>query len=63
MKIAGVNDTDSLTVYRGDNILRTCFQYKVIGDGDRHVMTVKFYCKTLDIIGRESTKPVGSRCF
>ena len=62
MRIGGVNDYESLRVYRGDNNLKTSFQYNIIGQAQRHVMTVKFYDKVLDLIGREGCKCVSSRC-
>ena len=49
------------TVKRGDNKLQTCYQYAVMDRDQAKVMTVKFYDKTLDLMGREGTKAVGSR--
>ena len=50
-----------LTVTRGDNIRSTCYQYAVQDDWGCKVMVVKFYDKTVDLICREATHPVGSR--
>ena len=51
----------TLTVMLGANILPTSFQYDVKDKDKNKLMTIKFYDKTLDLMGREGTKTVGSR--
>ena len=50
-----------LKLKSGDNQLSTCFQFVVADASNSKVMTLKIYDKTMDLIGREGTKPVGSR--
>jgi len=51
----------SFTVKQGANIFHTSFQYDIIDIDENKLMTIKFYDKTLDLMGREATKAVGSR--
>ena len=51
----------TFTVKQGANILHTCFQYDVVDKDKTKLMTIKFYDKTLDLMGREGSKTVGSR--
>ena len=48
-------------VRAGDNRLRTSFQYVVADHQSNKLATVKVYDKTLDLMGREGCKTVGSR--
>ena len=51
----------TFTVKHGANILRTSFQYDVVDKDKTKLMTIKFYDKSLDLMGREGSKTVGSR--
>ena len=51
----------ALKVCPNRNTLDTCFQYDVRDDEGSHLMTVKFYDKFLDLLGREGSHQVGSR--
>ena len=48
-------------VLRGENILNSCFQYKVKDSDGPLLFIVKFYDKILDLAGREATHICGSR--
>ena len=54
----GINE---LKVMSGDNILPSSFQYKLVDGNGKKFVTVKFYDKILDLMGRDGCTLVGSR--
>ena len=51
-KYDGMSLSD-LKINKGGNNLQTCYQYSVMNALSIKVLTVKFYSKTLDLIGRD----------
>ena len=51
----------ALKVCQNRNKLDSCFQYDIRDDEGSHLMTVKFYDKFMDLLGREGSLQVGSR--
>ena len=45
----------------GSNNLATCFQFEIINKEGEKILTIKFYDKILDLIGRNGYQVVGSR--
>ena len=54
--------TGDLTVKKGKNNHRTCFQFGVYDDEDRKLFTIKVYDKILELNSRDGRNLVGSRC-
>ena len=54
--------THDLKVKRGKNDHRTCFLFNVYDDEDRKLLTFKVYDKVLELISRDGTNLVGSKC-
>jgi len=50
------------SVTKGNNNFETCLQFKVSDQTRRLYMVVKVYDKIADLICREATYPVSSRC-
>ena len=46
---------------RGDNILNSCFQYRIKDSDGTNLFVLKFYDKILDLLGREASHIVGTR--
>ena len=51
----------ALKVFKGKKTLATCFKYEIRDDEGSHLMTIKFYDKFMDLIGREGSHQVSSR--
>ena len=54
-------DMSKFSVKSGGGRLQTCFKYDVVDSETRRAITIKFYDKILDLVGREGCLPVGSR--
>ena len=48
-------------VTRGSNNLDSCYQYEILDEANDKILNIKFYDKTLDLIGRDGMQMVGSK--